>query len=205
MRHLRSTRPPIKNLETQIGQISTQIANMVQTGFSGNTFYYLKSKNRVHELSAERLTTFIIEEYASKWDKLKAQVDEALENLKEVGTESVEANREAMRVWFVEILYQMDLVKLRRNSIRQLDAPKTPMVDDLEGFSALPLFIDFPSPRPEDLFVRRELFGNPTLRSSKMKSKKNLLLKRRSKRYWKLNLVVLLQNKILWKPNELMW
>jgi hypothetical protein len=44
------------------------------------------------------LKAFSIHEYAGKWDALKAQVDEALENLKDVGTNSVEANISAMRI-----------------------------------------------------------------------------------------------------------
>jgi len=74
-------------------------------------------------LFAERLTTLSIKDYVGKWDRLKTQVDEALESLKEPGTESVEANREALRAWFVEILHEMDLVERRRNPRWQLEIP----------------------------------------------------------------------------------
>jgi len=40
---------------------------------------------------------------------------------------------------------------------------KSPLVDDLKGFCALPPFTDFASLTLEDLFVIIELFENPAL------------------------------------------
>lgn len=68
-----------------------------------------------------------------------------------------------MRAWFIEILRQMDMVELRRNRRRQLQAPRKPLVYDLEGFYLLPLFTDFGTLIPEELFVGRELYENLAL------------------------------------------
>jgi len=51
-------------------------------------------------------------------------VDEALENLKAVGTIYVEANKSSLRSLFSEILHMIDLVELRRNLNKQIEAPR---------------------------------------------------------------------------------
>lgn len=62
--------------------------------------------------------TFSIEDYAAKWDELRAQVDSALVILKAVGSEYVEANVEEIYALFADVLNQMDMVELRHNSIK---------------------------------------------------------------------------------------
>lgn len=50
----------------------------------------------------------------------------------------MEANGVSIHVWFVHILHQMDLVELRRNSARQIEASRPPTVaDDLGETSIL--------------------------------------------------------------------
>ena len=60
-------------------------------------------------------------------------------------------------------LHQIDLVRLRRNSTRQIKAPKEPLVDDLPDFRALPSFTNLYALKLEELFVRKEIYEGPTL------------------------------------------
>jgi len=67
----------------------------------------------------ERLIHFSFEEYSTKWDNLIAQVDKALQDMKDYGKEFIEANREVVMKWFVEVLHHMDLVDIRCNPYKQ--------------------------------------------------------------------------------------
>jgi len=51
-------------------------------------------------------------------DALKADIDEAMRNMKETGRHYVDVNMESLKAWFDELLSQMDLANLRRRPQR---------------------------------------------------------------------------------------
>jgi len=119
--------------------------------------------DKVLRLLAERLTAYNIQDYSDKWDALKAQIAETLENLNNLGTDYVEVNMTALGCWFKEILKIVDVIELRRSASRHIEAPMVPLVDDLSDFKSLPPFSGLSFLKPKDLFVRRELYESPTL------------------------------------------
>jgi len=74
-----------------------------------STFIY----NRVHDLHEERLSDYSFEDHFAKWDNLRAWVDKALNDLKVLSKATVEANREALRIWLAEVLLEIDMADLR--------------------------------------------------------------------------------------------
>jgi predicted nuclease with TOPRIM domain len=57
----------------------------------------------------------------------------------------------------------VDLIELRRSASRQLEAPKMPMGDDLEYYIPFVSFSNIPFLKPDNLFVRKNIFVNPAL------------------------------------------
>jgi len=51
-------------------------------------------------------------------DALKADIDEALKNMKETGRHYVDVNMESLKAWFAELLSKMDLADMRRRPQR---------------------------------------------------------------------------------------
>lgn len=58
-----------------------------------------------------------IEENDHEWDELRSQVHEFLIKLKESRREKVQANKDALRSRFSDLLSHMDLTDLRRNHV----------------------------------------------------------------------------------------
>lgn len=107
-----------------------------------------------------------------------------MEILKALGLESVEANIEEIYAWFVDVLNQMEIVELRRNPARPLEAPRIAIVvDDLGETSLLPhlpqTIFTRSDLQPEHLFVRRSLLEDPALKVFKTRIREELAAQRK--------------------------
>jgi len=89
-----------------------------------------------------------------------------VKHLQMLSSMDVATNIAALMNWFFDVLRQMNLVGLRRNRVRQIEALREHIiVDDLSETSSLPpldiSLLTASSLIPEHLLIKRNLYENP--------------------------------------------